>query len=120
MSLPTEDPKSLVIPANSISMTAVKTAGSTTLSLVVEGSDLETSLLSKSIFGLSTQVKMDIKFDISRGSPILDFIVSENETKINLHFYDNEAQRAGFAAELKESNLGKNHLMINERFLSAC
>ena len=80
-------PVSSEIPAESISMSAVKTAGSATLSLVVEGSDLETSLVSKSIFGLNNQVKMDIKFDMSGGSPILDFVVSENDTKINLHFY---------------------------------
>ncbi|MDA7461594.1 hypothetical protein N8914_06260 [Planktomarina temperata] len=95
------------IPAETISMSAVKAAGSATLSLVVEGSDLETSLLSKSIFGLNNQVKMDIKFDMSGGSPILDFIVSENDTKINLHFYDNYSQSAGFAAGLKELTLGK-------------
>jgi peptidoglycan hydrolase-like protein with peptidoglycan-binding domain len=95
------------IPAETISMSAVMRAGSATLSLVVEGSDLETSLMSKSIFGLNNQVKMDIKFDMSGGSPILDFIVSENDTKINLHFYDNYSQSAGFAAGLKELTLGK-------------
>jgi hypothetical protein len=104
---PPEPPVSSEIPAETISMSAVKAAGSATLSLVVEGSDLETSLLSKSIFGLNNQVKMDIKFDMSGGSPILDFIVSENDTKINLHFYDNYSQSAGFAAGLKELTLGK-------------
>ena len=88
-------------------MSAVKRAGSATVSLVVDGSDLETSLLSKSIFGLNNQVKMDIKFDMSGGSPILDFIVSEDDTKINLHFFDNYSQSAGFAAGLKELTLGK-------------
>jgi len=95
------------IPAETISMSAVKRAGSANVSLVVDGSDLETSLLSKSIFGLNNQVKMDIKFDMSGGSPILDFIVSENDTKINLHFYDNYSQSAGFAAGLKELTLGR-------------
>ena len=68
---------------------------------------METSLVSKSIFGLNNQVKMDIKFDMSGGSPILDFVVSEDDTKINLHFYDNYSQSAGFAAGLKELTLGK-------------
>ena len=86
-------PVSSEIPAESISMAAVKTAGSATLSLVVEGSDLETSLVSKSIFGLSNQVKMDIKFDMSGGSPILDFVVSEDDTKINLHFFDQDVTK---------------------------
>ena len=80
---------------------------------------METSLLSKSIFGLNNQVKMDIKFDMSGGSPILDFVVSENDTKINLHFYDNYSQSAGFAAGLKELTLGKTP-MINRRFVYAC
>ncbi|MDB2323888.1 hypothetical protein N9V38_04290, partial [Planktomarina temperata] len=89
---PEELPVSSEIPAESISMAVVKTAGSATLSLVVEGSDLETSLVSKSIFGLSNQVKMDIIFDMSGGSPILDLVVSEDDTKINLHFFDNYSQ----------------------------
>ena len=104
---PEELPVSSEIPAESISMAVVKTAGSATLSLVVEGSDLETSLVSKSIFGLSNQVKMDIIFDMSGGSPILDLVVSEDDTKINLHFFDNYSQSAGFAAGLKELTLGK-------------
>ncbi|MDC1524909.1 hypothetical protein N8468_09485, partial [Planktomarina temperata] len=104
---PEEPPVSSEIPAESISMAVVKTAGSATLSLVVEGSDLETSLVSKSIFGLSNQVKMDIIFDMSGGSPILDLVVSEDDTKINLHFFDNYSQSAGFAAGLKELTLGK-------------
>ena len=104
---PAEPPVSSEIQSDSISMAAVKTAGSATLSLVVEGSDLETSLVSKSIFGLSNQVKMDIKFDTSGGSPILDFVVSEDDTKINLHFFDQEVQSRGFAAGLKELTLGK-------------
>ena len=83
---PPEPPVSSEIPAESISMSAVKRAGSATVSLVVDGSDLETSLVSKSIFGLNNQVKMDIKFDMSGGSPILDFVVSEDDTKINLTF----------------------------------
>jgi uncharacterized protein YoxC len=99
--------ETIILNANTISMSAVKRAGSATVSLVVDGSDLETSLVSKSIFGLSNQVKMDIKFDMSGGSPILDFVVSENDTKINLHFYDNYSQSAGFAAGLKELTLGK-------------
>jgi len=102
-----KEQETVILNANMISMSAVKAAGSATLSLVVEGSDLETSLLSKSIFGLNNQVKMDIKFDMSGGSPILDFIVSENDTKINLHFYDNYSQSAGFAAGLKELTLGR-------------
>ena len=102
-----KEQETVILNANTISMSAVKRAGSATLSLVVEGSDLETSLMSKSIFGLNNQVKMDIKFDMSGGSPILDLIVSENDTKINLHFYDNYSQSAGFAAGLKELTLGK-------------
>jgi uncharacterized coiled-coil DUF342 family protein len=104
---PKEPPVSSELSADSISMSAVKTARSTTLSLIVDGSDLETSLVSKSIFGLKNQVKMDIQFGVSSGSPILDFIISENDTKINLHFYDNYSQSAGFAAGLKELTLGK-------------
>lgn len=104
---PTDPPVSSEIPTESISMAAVKTAGSATLSLVVEGSDLETSLVSKSIFGLSNQVKMDIIFDMSGGSPVLDLVVSEDDTKINLHFFDQEVQSRGFAAGLNELTLGK-------------
>ncbi|MDA7479626.1 hypothetical protein N8995_02060 [Planktomarina temperata] len=99
--------ETFILAATTISMSAVKRAGSATLSLIAEGSDLETSLASKSIFGLNNQIEMDIKFDMSGGSPILDFIVSENDTKINLHFYDNYSQSAGFAAGLKELTLGK-------------
>lgn len=95
------------IPAESISMAAVKTAGSATISLVVESNDLETSLVSKSVFGLGNQVKMDIKFDTASEAPILDFVVSEDDTKINLHFFDQEVQSRGFAAGLKELTLGK-------------
>jgi hypothetical protein len=105
---PEDPPVSSEITAESISMAAIKTGRSATLSLVVDGSDLETSLVSKSIFGLSNQVKMDVKFDMAGGSPILDFVVSENDTKINLHFYDNYSESAGFAAGLKELSLGKN------------
>jgi uncharacterized protein YoxC len=104
---PKEPPVSSELSADSISMSAVKTTGSATVSLIVDGSDLETSLVSKSIFGLKNQVKMDIQFGVSGGSPILDFIVSENDTKINLHFYDNYSQSAGFAAGLKGLTLGK-------------
>ena len=102
-----KEQETVILDASTISMSAVKAAGTATLSLVVEGSDLETSLVSKSIFGLSNQFKMNIKFDMSGGSPILDFVVSENETKINLHFYDNYSQSAGFATGLKELTLGK-------------
>ena len=102
-----KEQETVILNANMISMAVVKTAGSATLSLVVEGSDLETSLVSKSIFGLSNQVKMDIIFDMSGGSPILDLVVSEDDTKINLHFFDNYSQSAGFAAGLKELTLGK-------------
>ena len=104
---PAESPVSSKILAESVSMTAVTAAESATLSLVIEGSDLETSMMSKSVFGLNNQVQMDIKFDMSGGSPSLDLIVSESETKINLHFYDNEAQSDAFAAGLKELTLGK-------------
>jgi hypothetical protein len=102
-----KEQETVILNANTISMSAVKRAGSATVSLVVDGSDLETSLVSKSIFGLSNQVKTDIIFDMSGGSPILDLVVSEDDTKINLHFYDNYSQSAGFAAGLKELTLGK-------------
>jgi uncharacterized protein YoxC len=108
---PAKSPVLTEIPADSVSVAAVKTDVSTTLSLVVEGSDLETSNMPKSVFGLNNQIRMDIKFDVSGGSPRLDFILSESETKLNLHFYDNYVQSAGFAAGLKELTLGKtpNH-----------
>jgi len=102
-----KEQETVILNANMISMSAVKRAGSATVSLVVDGSDLETSIVSKSIFGLNNQIKMDVKFDMSGGSPILDFVISEDDTKINLHFFDQEVQSRGFAAGLKELTLGK-------------
>ena len=104
---PAKPPVSTEISAESVSMAAVKTDTSTILSLVVEGSDLETSNMSKSVFGLKNQVRMDIKFDVSGGSPRLDFILSESVTKINLHFFDQAVYSQAFAAGLKELTLGK-------------
>ena len=99
---PPPEPKAVVIAADSLSMTAIKTAKVTTLSLLAQGSDLETSLMTKSIFGLNNQVKMDVVFDMSKGSPVLDFIVSEGATKINLNFYDTETKNRDFAKGLSE------------------
>ena len=87
-------------------MTARKETDVTTISLLMQGSDLETSLMSKSIFGLNNQVQIDVEFDMSKGSPILDFIVSDRDTKINLKPYDLEVTNRVFAASLPELEIG--------------
>ena len=97
-----EKPDEVSIDADSISISLVTTAKVSTLSLLAEGSDLETSLMSKSIFGRNNQVKIDVVFDTSKQRPVLDFNISEDDTKINLHFYDNETKNREFAAGLPE------------------
>jgi uncharacterized coiled-coil protein SlyX len=98
--------ESVLVVADSATMTARKESDGTTISLLMQGSDLETSLMSKSIFGLNNQVQMDVAFGMSKGSPILDFIVSDRDTKINLKPYDTETKNRDFAASLPELEIG--------------
>ena len=102
----TKQTESVLVVADSATMTARKETDVTTISLLMQGSDLETSLMSKSIFGLNNQVQIDVEFDMSKGSPILDFIVSDRDTKINLKPYDLEVTNRVFAASLPELEIG--------------
>jgi hypothetical protein len=102
----TKQTESVLVVADSATMTARKETDVTTISLLMQGSDLETSLMSKSIFGLNNQVQIDVEFDMSKGSPILDFIVSDRDTKINLKPYDLEVTNRVLAASLPELEIG--------------
>ena len=103
---PTHQTESVLVVADNATMTARKETDGTTMSLLMQGSDLETSLMSKSIFGLNNQVQIDVEFDMSKGSPILDFIVSDRDTKINLKPYDLEVTNRVLADSLPELEIG--------------
>ena len=67
-----KEPQSIEIPAESLVWSATETDQGPVLNLTVAGRGLETTKMSKSIFGLKNQVGMDVKFTTVKGAPALN------------------------------------------------
>jgi hypothetical protein len=72
------------------------------LRLTVKGSEIDTSLVSKSIFGFENSSSIDISMSIGSSQAALDFIIDEENTKINLHFSDEASVNKDFASNIPE------------------
>ena len=72
------------------------------LRLTVKGSEIDTSLVSKSIFGFENSSSIDISMSIGSSQAALDFIIDEENTKINLHFSDDASVNKDFASNIPE------------------
>ena len=83
-------------------MTTLETDSGTTLRLTAGGNDIETSKMSKSVFGGSNQASMDVRFATFKGNPALDFVISEEDTKINLHVYESGMTNRNLEAQMPE------------------
>lgn len=97
-----KEPQSIEIPAESLVWSATETDQGPVLNLTVAGRGLETTKMSKSIFGLKNQVGMDVKFTTVKGAPALDFVVSEEKTKVNLYLFQVALVNRNFEAQLPE------------------
>jgi len=72
------------------------------LRLMAKGSEIDTSLVSKSIFGFENSSSIDISMSIGSSQAALDFIIDEENTKINLHFSDVASVNKDFASNIPE------------------
>jgi len=72
------------------------------LRLMAKGSEIDTSLVSKSIFGFENSSSIDISMSIGSSQAALDFIIDEENTKINLHFSDEASVNKDFASNIPE------------------
>lgn len=97
-----KEPQNITIPAEGLVWSALDTDQGPVLNLTVAGRGLETTKMSKSIFGLKNQVGMDVKFSTVKGAPALDFVISEEKTKINLHLFQVALVNRNFEAQLPE------------------
>lgn len=97
-----KEPQNIEIPAESLVWSATDTKQGPVLNLTVAGRGLETTKMSKSIFGLKNQVGMDVKFTTVKGAPALDFVISEEKTKINLHLFQVALVNRNFEVQLPE------------------
>lgn len=97
-----KEPVTLSLAATTLSMTTLDTDSGTTLRLTAGGNDLETSKMSKSVFGGSNQASMDVRFATFKGNPVLDFTISEEDTKINLHLYELAITNRNLEAQMPE------------------
>jgi uncharacterized coiled-coil DUF342 family protein/peptidoglycan hydrolase-like protein with peptidoglycan-binding domain len=88
--------------ATTLSMATLETGSGPTLRLTAGGSDLETSKMSKSVFGGSNQASMDIQFKTFKGNPVLDLIISEEDTKIDLHLFGSGLANQTVAVSIPE------------------
>ena len=95
-------PKLFTLVATSSSLVTVKVDSGTGLRLTAEDPKLETSKMSKNVFGKTNKVAMDIKFSIFEGNPVLDFVISEKETKINLHVFGNDVENRNQDVQMPE------------------
>ena len=95
-----KEPQDVEISAEKLLWSAAAVDQGSVLSLTVGGRDLETTKMSKSIFGLENQVGLDVKFTTVQGAPALDFVISEEKTKINLHLFDTAVVNRNFEAQL--------------------
>jgi len=97
-----KEPVTLSLAATTLSMTTLDTDSGTTLRLTAGGNDLETSKMSKSVFGGSNQASMDVRFATFKGNPVLDLVISEEDTKINLHLYESGMTNRNLEAQMPE------------------
>jgi len=97
-----KEPVTLLLAATTLSMTTLDTDSGTSLRLTAGGNDIETSKMSKSVFGGSNQVSMDVRFTTFKGNPVLDFVISEEDTKINLHVYESGMTNRNLEAQMPE------------------
>ena len=97
-----KEPVTLSLAATTLSMTTLETDSGTTLRLTAGGNDIETSKMSKSVFGGSNQASMDVRFATFKGNPALDFVISEEDTKINLHVYESGMTNRNLEAQMPE------------------
>jgi predicted nucleic acid-binding Zn-ribbon protein len=97
-----KEPVTLSLAATTLSMTTLETDSGTTLRLTSVGNDIETSKMSKSVFGGSNQASMDVRFATFKGNPALDFVISEEDTKINLHVYESGMTNRNLEAQMPE------------------
>ena len=72
------------------------------LRLTVKGSEIDTSLVSKSIFGFENTSSFDISMNIGASNAFLDFKIDEENTKVNLHFSDQQNFNSALASNISE------------------
>lgn len=97
-----KEPVTLSLAATTLSMTTLETDSGTTLRLTAGGNDLETSKMSKSVFGGSNQASMDVQFTTFKGNPALDFVISEEDTKVDLHLFGSGLANQTVAVSIPE------------------
>ena len=97
-----KEPQNIEIPAESLAWSATDTKQGPVLNLTVAGRGLKTTNMSESIFRLNNQVGVDIKFTTVQGAPALDFVISEEKTKINLHLFQSAIINRNFEVQLPE------------------
>ena len=97
-----KEPVNINLTATTLFMTASEVNDEMRLRLVARGNDLETSSMSKSVFGGTNEASMDIRFTDFKGKRVLDFVLSEENTKINLHLYDNGMTNRTLEAQMPE------------------
>ena len=103
-----KEPVTLSLAATNLSIATLVTDSGTTLRLTAGGNDIETSKMSKSVFGGSNQASMDVQFTTFNGNPVLDFVVSEEGTKVNLHLFGSGLANQTVAVSMPE-------LLLNEK-----
>ena len=97
-----KEPVTLLLAATTLSMMTLDTDSGTSLRLAAGGNDIETSKMSKSVFGGINQASMDVRFATFKGNPVLDFVISEEDTKINLHLYESGMTNRNLEAQMPE------------------
>ena len=97
-----KDPVNVSLNAATISLVTLETESGLTLRLTAGGSDLETNQMSKSVFGGANQASMDVRFTTFKGNPVLDFIISEEDTKVDLHLFGSGLANKTVAASIPE------------------
>ena len=97
-----KEPVNIALTANTLSMTTLETIDGTSLRLIASGEDLETSKMAKSVFGGNNELSIDIRFTTFKGKRVLDFVISEKDTKINLHLYEDGVTNPELEVQMPE------------------
>lgn len=97
-----KEPVNVLLAAKSLSMATLEADNGPTLRFIARGSNLETSKMSKNVFGGSNELSMDVRFSTFERNPVLDFVISEEETKISLRLFGSNLANQTVAASMHE------------------
>ena len=97
-----KEPVNVSLAAMTLSMVTLEADNGPTLRLIAGGSDLETSKMSKNVFGGSNESSMDVRFSTFEGNPVLDFVISEEDTRVNLRLFGSSLANQTVAASMHE------------------